>query len=76
MDEFLRFFNQLRKKYDFCLDVGYTQTTDWSIRVGYDYLHPKFGDAIVSTQHCDIDLVFAKAQVELKEWLLKNEGGY
>jgi hypothetical protein len=27
-------------------------------------------------EHCDIELVFAKAHVALKEFLLKHEGGY
>lgn len=31
---------------------------------------------IVNVSDCDMELCFAKAQVQFKEWLLENNGGY
>ena len=46
---------------------------DWTIRV---WKKMDKDIEIVNIQDCDVDLAFAKAQVQLKEWLLENEGGY
>ena len=54
-----------------------SKVTDWGVRVwrmgtAYD------GDdeELVNVQHCDAELCFAVAQVQLKNWLLEHEGGY
>lgn len=49
---------------------------DWCLTIGYKTTHPHHGVDIVKVQHCDVELVFAKAHVEFKEWLLNNKGGY
>lgn len=49
---------------------------DWCINIGYKSTHPKCEETIIQIQDCDYELAFAKAQVELKEWLSENNGGY
>jgi|688.fasta_scaffold506724_2 hypothetical protein len=76
MNEFLVFFNEKRRIYGWSLEIYYSSIMDWCITIGYKTTHPKHGDTILHVQSCDMEYVFAKAQVELKEWLLENEGGY
>lgn len=47
---------------------------DWCIIVHLIVENEK--KCVVNVQHCDMEYAFAKAHVELKEWLLENEGGY
>lgn len=77
MEEFLNFVDE--KRHGLPMHVGiYFSRKDfaWHINVwviGYE----NDGDTeIINVQSCDIELAFAKAQVQLKEWLLENEGGY
>ncbi len=77
MNEFLRFFDKKVETYPMHLEVYYSKIMDWCIHV----YKKGCGDCgedieIAYVQHCDIELCFAKAQVELKEWLLEHEGGY
>lgn len=73
MNEFIRFFDEKVRDYPMHLEIYYSKIMDWCIRV---YKKMETDIEIVNVQDCDVDLAFAKAQVELKEWLLKNEGGY
>lgn len=41
-----------------------------------DAVHSGNDVVIVQVQHSDMELAFAKAHVELKEWLLEHDGGY
>ena len=77
MDDFLKFFAEKVRTYPMHLEITYSKVTDWSVRVwrmgtAYD------GDdeELVNVQHCDAELCFATAQVQLKNWLLEHEGGY
>jgi hypothetical protein len=78
MNEFIKFFDKVTEYYPMHLEIYYSKITDWSIRVYKKGCGKKYGSdlEILSIQDCDVDLVFAKAQVELKEWLSDNEGGY
>jgi hypothetical protein len=76
MEDFLRFFNGYCKKEFYELNVHYTSISDWIIEIGFKCTHPRHGEIIVHVQHCDMEYAFAKAQVNFKEWLLENEGGY
>ena len=85
MNEFLKFFDEKIQVFPMHLEINYNKITDWTIYVykkGVANYYPKSerteeNDAvIVDVQHVDMELAFAKAQVELKEWLLENEGGY
>lgn len=77
MNEFLKFFDDKVKHYPMHLEVYYSKTIDWYIHV-YKMGRRKNGDdlEILCVQGGDLELVFAKAYVELKEWLLEHEGGY
>ena len=77
MNDFLRFFNKIVEDYPMHLKIGYNKVADWWI---YIYKR-KCGEngkdlVIVNVSDCDMELCFARAQVQLKEWLSENEGGY
>lgn len=77
MNEFLIFFNSKSSKYPMHLEIYYSKIMDWCIHVYKKGCGDNGDDLnIIRVQDCDMELCFAKAQVELKEWLLKNEGGY
>lgn len=76
MNEFLRFYDRMEHKRGWALSIYHSSITDWNIVVGYKSSHPKHGETIIHIEDCDMELAFAKAQVELKKWLVKNEGGY
>ncbi len=73
MNEFLKFFDEKAHNYPMHLEIYYSKIMDWTIRV---WKKMDKDIEIVNVQDCDVDLAFAKAQVQLKEWLLENEGGY
>lgn len=77
MNEFLKFFNEQVREYPMHLEIGYSKTIDWVI---YIYKRGCGEDGkdlvIVNESDVDMELCFAKAQVQLKEWLRENEGGY
>lgn len=73
MSDFLLFFDQIVKDYPMHLEISYNKTCDWEIFVW------KRGEEvveIVQVQDCDMQLAFAKAQVQLKEWFSIHNGGY
>lgn len=53
------------------MEVYHSNIVDWRITID----HRTMG-TIVDVQHCDYQYVFAKAQVNLKEWLSEHNGGY
>lgn len=77
MDDFLRFFNEKRRTYPMRLEIYYSKNMDWVITVFRKGCAEDGGDLVLlDVQDCDMELCFAKAHVELKEWLIENEGGY
>lgn len=77
MNEFIKFFDEKSHYYPMHLEIYYSKITDWNIRVYKKGCGENGSDLeILYVQHCDVELAFAKAQVELKEWLFENEGGY
>lgn len=73
MDDFLRFFEEKRCYLPMHLEIYYSKICDWVIHIWREL------DEAVDIFHesdSDVELLFAKAHVGLKEWLLKNEGGY
>lgn len=85
MDDFLRFFDKKREQFPMHLDIYYGKISDWNINVwkkGCAEDYPgcntnENGDVIiVQVQECDMELAFAKAHVQLKDWLSEFEGGY
>lgn len=84
MNDFLIFFAEKVKHFPMHLEIIYSKTCDWSIYIykkGCAEDYPKsehYGeDAVICmAQNCDMELAFAMAQVQLKEWLSEHEGGY
>lgn len=77
MQEFMQFFNSKTKDYPMYLEIYYSKVMDWCIHVYKKGCGDNESDLeILSIQESDMELCFAKAQVELKEWLLEHEGGY
>lgn len=84
MSEFLEFLDKLVERFPLHVEIYYSKIMDWCIRVtkvgcAPDYPgSPRDGDDAVlcNVQDCDMNLAFAKAQVEVKEWLSKFNGGY
>ena len=72
-----QFFNLYESQSSLCLEVGHNQIADWCVAV-YDKQGKgiKDGVRIVATQGCDRSLAFARAYVELAEYLSENRGGY
>lgn len=82
MSEFLKFIDGLGSAVH--LEIYYSSVMDWCIRVykkgcASEYPESKKdgNDAILcDVQDIDMELAFAKAQVECKEWLIKFNNGY
>ena len=73
MSDFLKFFDEVVQGYPMHLEIYYSKIMYWIIEV-YKGTDPKID--ILFVQSNDIELVFAMAQVELKEWLVEKDGGY
>lgn len=76
MNEFLKFYKSMQHERGWTLSIYHSSITDQNITVGYKSIYPKHDETIIHVEDCDMELAFAKAQVELKKWLLENEGGY
>lgn len=84
MSDFLRFFNDKVKDFPMHLEIGYSKICDWSIYIYKKGCADDYPDSrnyednaiICQVQDSDMELAFAMAHVELKEWLIENEGGY
>lgn len=73
MSDFLKFFDEKVKNYPMHMGIYYSKTLDWCITI-WKNMGEKI--EIANVQNNDMELVFAAAHVELKKWLLENEGGY
>lgn len=77
MQDFLEFFDEMADGYPMHLEVYYSKMLDWCIRVYKKGCGDNGADlSIVEVQDCDMYLAFARAQVQLKEWLREYERGY
>ena len=84
MNDFLLFMDDLVHRFPVHVEVYYSKTMDWCINVWKEGCADDYPDSkrngdnaiICQVQSSDMELVFAKAQVEVKEWLLNNWGGY
>ena len=85
MEDFLRFFDDMVRRFPMHLDISYNKTTDWTIEITKKGCADDYPCAendgrgnvyIVGVQNCDMELCFARAHVELKEWLCRFNGGY
>lgn len=84
MGEFLIWLDKKSETFPMHIEIGYNKTTDWGIYIyksgcADDYPESKRvgNDAIIcDVQNCDVQLAFAQAQCQVKEWFSENMGGY
>ena len=84
MSDFLRFVDDLRRRFPVHVEIYYSKIMDWCIRItkvgcASDYPEsPHDGDDVIlcDVQDLDMELAFAKAHVALKQWLSDFDGGY
>lgn len=76
MIEFLKFYDEKYFEKGWRLEIYHSSIMDWCITVGYKSTHPKSDEIILNIQNNDLEYIFAKAQVLLKDWLIENDGGY
>lgn len=84
MNEFLKFLDEKVKDFPMHIEIGYNKTCDWGIYIYKKGCADDFPNSrrngqdviICSVQACDMELAFARAQVEVKEWFSDNCGGY
>lgn len=68
---------RLAKSYTMHLDFSYCKTCDWMLQIWKKGCGENGDDLIIfNGQECDPDLLLAKGEVALKEWLLENNHGY
>ena len=84
MQDFLKFIDELKRRFPINVDITYSKITDWTIAVyqrgrADDYPGtPRDGaDAVLAyEQDLDMELCFAKAHVAVKNWLTEFNDGY
>lgn len=84
MTEFLKFLDKKVSDFPMHIEISYSKICDWTIYIykkgcanDYPDSNHKGDDAVIChVQDCDMELAFAKAQCEVKEWFLENCGGY
>jgi hypothetical protein len=76
MESFLKFYDSIREEYGFCLNISQSNISDWNIKIVYKKTHSRHGETVLDIQNCDVEYVFAKAQVLLKEYMKDIYGGY
>ena len=76
MDDFLRFFDEVRSRVPLHIEIGYSSVVDWMIVIYQGTSYAESQKEIVNVQSCDMELCFAMAHVELEEWLMNEYGGY
>ncbi|MBO4229774.1 MAG: hypothetical protein J5938_05445 [Clostridia bacterium] len=84
MSDFLKFVDDLTGRFPLHMEIYYSKTVDWCIKIWkkgcaeeYPYAEHEGEDVIlVKVQDCDMELAFARAQVELKEWMIQFNEGY
>lgn len=68
---------RLAESYVMHLEFSYCKTCDWMLNIYKKGCGENGEDLIIfCDQDCDPDLLLAKGEVALKEWLLENKGGY
>ena len=75
--KFLEFFEKVQEYSPMHLEIYYSKIKDWCLKIYKKQCGENGSDLVIfDEQAFDMDFLFAKAEVSLKEYLLKNEGGY
>ena len=68
---------KLASDYTMHLDFSYSKSCDWMLNVYKRGCGQNGEDLIIfHGQDCDPNLLLAKGEVAVKEWLLENNSGY
>lgn len=74
---FLDFFDNVSLYYPMHLEIYYSKTMDWCLKIYKKQCGENGKDLVIfDEQSCDKDLLFARAEVSLKEYLLEHNDGY
>ncbi|POZ56410.1 hypothetical protein LYSIN_01193 [Lysinibacillus sphaericus] len=73
MNEFFKIYDKWMFKKGFKLEIYHSGINDYCLAI---YLKSNETDPIIKIQDSDYELLFAKGQVVLKEWLLEYNEGY
>lgn len=84
MSDFLIFIDDLVHRFPLHVSITYSKTTDWEVYIYKKNCAEEYPDSLKDgndavlchVQSGDIEYAFAQAQVEVKNWLIENEGGY
>lgn len=75
--DFLQWLDQEMHYSAMHIELNYNKISDWVLRIYKKGCALDGGDIVIfDGQNNDLDLLLAKAEVAVKEWLLENEGGY
>lgn len=72
-----QFFNLYENQSSLALEVGHNSIADWCVTV-YDRKGTSLKDSkrVIGVQECDRITAFARAYIELSEYVSENRGGY
>jgi len=77
MNDFLKFFDEARGLEHLHLNISYSKTLDYIVQVWKMGCARDGGNIVIcDVQDCDLSYCLAKAEVLLKEWLIRARGGY
>ena len=75
--DFLQWFDEVVGSTPMHFELTYSKTTDWFIHIWRKGTGKDGADeVIVGCQDIDLSLLFAQAEVAVKEYLIKTNGGY
>jgi len=72
------FFDLYERHEPLALEVGHNGMADWCLQL-HDITGGTLkdrGEPVISLQECDRSVLFAKAYIELTEYLSEKRGGY
>lgn len=75
MSDLMEVYDRHASRLGLRMELYHSSIIDWRITIEKRKSLTE-GDLIVDVQHCDYQYVLAKAEVQLKEWLSENNGGY
>lgn len=68
---------KLAQSHTMHFELYYSKIMDWRLHIWKKGCGENGSDLeICREQHCDLNLLLAKGEVAIKEWLLENEHGY
>ena len=74
---FLEWFDEVIGNTPMHFELTYSKTTDWFIQIWRKGTGKDDADeTIIRCQDIDLSLLFAKAEIAVKEYLIKTNGGY